>query len=210
MAPLGNKKRASLAGSVAGDADGDSDVMMGGIGSGSEAMDNQFESSDEDVLECFGCSAKSTSRCPIAKRRSDGGDGGKVERLAWGKTTTRSVRNKAGDMTKRKVRCGEWCRICLNVFRARFRRKIQEELKDDAGGSKKRKQSEIKVFKEKIAGDKKLKESFKKSRLEYIRIRAGGKQRVYSYKTSVKKTERDQFEVSGPKLQFIALKVFIC
>eukprot|EP00969_Alexandrium_andersonii_P368846 15473811-Alexandrium_andersonii.AAC.1 len=69
---------------------------------------------------CAGCVISSKALCPIAQRAAKSKKGkasGPVPRVAWGKTTARTVRSKAGERIRKKMRAGEWCRICCNIGR---------------------------------------------------------------------------------------------
>eukprot|EP00974_Lingulodinium_polyedra_P020133 1945868-Lingulodinium_polyedra.AAC.1 len=77
-------------------------------------------------LQRIGCGRSSSDLCPIARRR------GERKPITWGKSSTR--KNTVGK--KVKISCGEWCRICMNVIRARFSTRVSKYMKNDQKAKK--------------------------------------------------------------------------
>ena len=101
------------------------------------------------------------------------------------------VRAKWGNSSRRKgkrSKCGSWCRICVNVWKLRFKKKWNVSLK----GLKIR-------LNDKTSSDADL---WAKARLEYIHRKKGGSSRVRDVKSTVHHREESQVKLVDPKKEF--------
>ena len=183
---------------VCGGSAGDSDEGEEGQPQGSRSGDDDECASDGPLLQCVGCGALSNSKCPIAWKA-------RKERVTipWAKTTNKKVRERrTGVKKKKKIKCGEWCRLCQNIARQKVTRGKYRKAE------KKKKGSGIKLLKCDLRDGGETKRRWKAAHREAVNLRAGGRSRINEYKEDVQQNEEIMEEVTGPKRQFWLLKEY--
>ena len=144
-------------------------------------------------LTCAGCKSTSKHNCAIEKLKGANGDS--TKRGAWGKTSSRKLKCRRTHKKVRVIRkTGEWCRICYNIWRLRYRKRFKNKQDD---------------FKADMANPKKaLKKEFDCNRAEYVHLRAGGRSRVSSLKGKVVAHKHNSLKIIYPREVFYSLKKY--
>ena len=161
--------------------------------------------SDSPELTCVGCKASSKGDCPIQLRKrsmavtaDEVGEAKKNKfpkiRVAWGKTTTRKAKTKTGRKVKAVRRCGQWCRVCMNILKKTLKRKKYKAIAK-VGLKKGNQHAAVNKVKEELE-DGSLTDRWKRSHAESVHQHAGGKSRVYSQGAYVKKRDKIDVELS--------------
>lgn len=148
-------------------------------------------------LNCVGCERTSKSQCPIAKKKGET----KFVKLRWGKTSTRKRGTKNGAVTKKKIKCGEWCNNCINVARKWTTQKKYARL------ATKNKQI-LKHIKNEIKSDAATRERFKANVEESIHLKGGGRSRILHYKEQVVKDTATMVDLEDPSCKFYTVKKY--
>ena len=150
--------------SALGDAE---EVAEEGEGGGHmKGAESEYDIPSSPELQCSGCPASSKSECPLEALK-----GLKGRRIAWGKTSTRKVKCRRTGKRLRVIRkTGEWCRICYNIWRLRYKRKYKGDINNN---------------KSDLESKDEARKAMENSHAEYIHQKAGGRSRVNSLKGKV-------------------------
>ena len=118
--------------------------------------------------------------------------------MRWGKSTTKKVKTRSGRKVRRTIKCGEWCQLCMDMFRIRFLRKY----------AKLNKKNPLKEFKKDLRADNALKLQWKAWNKEAIRQKATGRQRLNHGKLDMVRSTTSAVNVREPAKQFYTIKAF--
>ena len=173
--------------SALGDAE---EVAEEGEGGGHmKGAESEYDIPSSPELQCSGCPASSKSECPLEALK-----GLKGRRIAWGKTSTRKVKCRRTGKRLRVIRkTGEWCRICYNIWRLRYKRKYK---------------GDIKQIKSDLESKDEARKAMENSHAEYIHQKAGGRSRVNSLKGKVVAKLHYSVKVEYPREVFYTLKKY--
>ena len=179
---------------VLGGLDADSgEEPLADTGDVEEAGDDSDDGSSSVELNGMGCDASSKSQCPVAKKM-----GQPSTRIPWGKTSTRKKKKKQGKTIKKKMKCGEWRRLCLNIARTWSMSGKCKRL-----GA--RNKHIMDVIKSDIRTDPASKQRFKGDRDESVHIRPGGRSRVLNFKEAVTQGTSLIVDFVGPNKKLFTL-----
>ena len=159
--------------------------------SGSEASEGDFAQ-----LSCVGCGIGSNAENPIIKERKQ-----RKGKVLWGKTTTRRFKKK-GKKVKKKMACGEWCRVCNNMVRKEVKRGKYKKAEQRTKGDGKR------LIKDDIKKLGPERTRWRHNNKEWIHLKNGGRSRVNSFSETVKVKDEKVHEIKAPRKQFDLLKKY--
>ena len=144
--------------------------------------------------------------CAIAKKKGQQQKKGKIPkdmRTLWAKFTKRKVMNKrTKKRVKRKVRSGEWCRLCLNMSRIKLRQPRYKKAETEKKGSG------LKLLKSDLRKPGHVKEQWKGGFSEVVHLKCGGRSRINTYKTTVAKKSAVLHDTVAPNKEFWELLAY--
>ena len=144
--------------------------------------------------------------CEVAKKKGHTQKKGKPPqdlRVVWGKVSSRKVMNKkTKKRVKRRMRCGEWCRMCLNMSRLKLRQPRYKKVEAEKKGAG------LKLLKSDLRKPGPIKEEWKRAFSEAVHLKCGGRSRINQYKTSVAKKSAVVYDMVAPNKEFWELPAY--
>ena len=110
--------------------------------------------------------------------------------------------DKRGKNVKKKVACGEWCRICMNMVRKKVKKgKYNKAEQKNKGEGKK-------LLKEEIRNNGPERERWISNYRESIHLMNGGRSRINTFSETVKVKDENISDIRAPRKQFVLLKKY--